>query len=121
MFQKDMFIAYVGEASGTTYAVGVDSIEKRYKVDVDAEYDKDKCKSLDAMLTKLLNEEQDPHEQHKISVRRTNLRRYVECRNNNGIPSAQASQVTIEEVLAGYKANFDEIWKNERYKWVNAK
>lgn len=121
MFQKDMFIAYVGEASGTTYAAGVDNIEKLYKVDVDSEYDKDKCKGLDVMLTKMLNEEQDSREQHKISVRRTNLRRYVECRNNNGIPPAKACQVAIEKVLAGYKANFDEIWKNERYKWVNAK
>ena len=90
MFQKDMFIAYVGEASGTTYAAGVDNIEKLYKVDVDSEYDKDKCKGLDAMLTKMLNEEQDPREQHKISGRRTNLRRYVECRNNNGVPPAKA-------------------------------
>ena len=37
MFDKTGFIAFVGSASGLSYANGLDNIEKAYTVDIDAE------------------------------------------------------------------------------------
>ena len=46
MFEREQFIAYVGEKSGSSYASGLAMIESTYAVDIDAEYLKDKCAHL---------------------------------------------------------------------------
>lgn len=53
MFDRDSFIAYVGDKSGSSYASGLKSIEGLYAVGIDEAYDTYQCASL------LLKIEQD--------------------------------------------------------------
>lgn len=46
MFDRDGFKKYVGTNSGSSYVNGLDNIEKFYRVDIDAELQKDKCVHL---------------------------------------------------------------------------
>ena len=65
MFDREGFIEYVGEKSGSSYASGLGRIEKLFSVDIDAEYAKDKC---EALLAHIVNKKQylDPKERRLL-------------------------------------------------------
>ena len=67
MFDKDGFMPYVGSASGSSYAGGLKAIETIYGIDIDAEYQSDKCIGL---LQKL---EQD---KKSTELNKTETKRY---------------------------------------------
>lgn len=50
MFDKQGFVAFVGSASGASYANGLENIEKVYSVDIDEEIDRDHAASLLVMI-----------------------------------------------------------------------
>ena len=43
---REGFMEYVGKKSGNSYASGLTRIDQLYSVDLDGEYDKDKCDAL---------------------------------------------------------------------------
>ena len=46
MFDRDGFKAFVGSNSGSSYVNGLDNVEKTYNVDINGEFQKDKCVHL---------------------------------------------------------------------------
>lgn len=46
MFDRDGFKVFVGRNSGSSYVNGLDNVEKTYNVDIDGEFQKDKCVHL---------------------------------------------------------------------------
>ena len=50
MFSRDEFISYVGSASGSSYAAGLKNIEKLYNINIDAEYERDRCVDILAKI-----------------------------------------------------------------------
>ena len=82
MFDKAGFIAYIGEKFGSIYAVSVESIEKLYDKDVDAEYEKDHCVSLLDYLKSIEGVGgTSTSNLSELRMRVSNLRRYVEYRD----------------------------------------
>ncbi|MDU6201148.1 MAG: AAA family ATPase [Flavonifractor plautii] len=83
MFDKDGFMPYVGSASGSSYAGGLKAIETIYGIDIDAEYQSDKCIGL---LQKL-EQDKKSTELNKTELKRrsdmtSHLKKYVEyCEN----------------------------------------
>ena len=71
MFEREQFIAYVGEKSGSSYASGLAMIESTYAVDIDAEYLKDKCAHLRSRI------EADKQNAKTYSTERKNLSNMV--------------------------------------------
>lgn len=43
MFDRNGFKVFVGSNSGSSYVNGLDNIEKTYNVDINKEFQKDKC------------------------------------------------------------------------------
>ncbi len=78
MFIKDEFMKYVGNTSGNSYATGLKSIESIYNVNIDAEFEKDECKSL---LKNLENAKKEKNisqtEQHKRRDNYSHLNKYT--------------------------------------------
>ena len=79
MFNKDGFMSYVGNVSGSNYATGLKYIENIYDVDIEVEYKKDECLSLlqklekDKRSTKL-----NKTEQKRRSDMTSHLKKYIE-------------------------------------------
>lgn len=114
MFDREGFMEYVGEKSGNSYASGLARIEKIYSVDLDAEYDKDKC---DVLLKQI---EQDKHtdglsakDSKRLSDFASHLKRYIAYRLN----SVDTVADRVQFVIKHYKEHFSSVDKNERYKW----
>lgn len=191
MFDKEGFIAYVGDKSGATYAYGLTRLEALCSVSIDDEYKKDHCASLFTSLDSLMAEDSDAGVELKKVSAKSKLRKYIEykeeplqpkepiveqfreclkdtpigtrlkrqeiielinsrygtkassiipsdyCYNmtNKGIPENHVSFFlnagtglyeyvgenytlpTIEGVIAAYKADFERVDDDERYKW----
>lgn len=85
MFERDSFIAFVGPASGSSYANGLMNIERLYGSDIDAEYEKDRC---DALLRKLIElkskQPEGAYEVSNIRNRISQLKRYIQFKDNGG-------------------------------------
>lgn len=119
MFKREGFMAYVGDRSGSSYASGLKNIESLYGTDIEAEYDRDQCRSLLAKI------EQDKkrtdlseNELHRRRDYASHLRKYAEFRRQR--LSGSADEVVkdhIRSVLTDYKADFKRINEQERYKW----
>lgn len=112
-------MAYVGDRSGSSYASGLKNIESLYGTDIEAEYDRDQCRSLLAKI------EQDKkrtdlseNELHRRRDYASHLRKYAEFRRQRLSGSAdEAVKDHIRSVLTDYKADFERINEQERYKW----
>lgn len=191
MYDRDGYIGYVGEKSGTTYAYGLSRIEALCSVSIDDEYEKDQCVSLLVTLGELIAGDNEAAEELKKVSAKSKLCKYIEykknpiqtkvpivdqfrecfkdvpigtrmkrqdiierinsrygttassiipsdyCYNmmNKGIPENHTSFFlnvgtalyeyvgenyslpTIEGVIAAYKADFEKVDDNERYKW----
>lgn len=114
MYDREGFLDYVGTKSGNSYAGSLGRIERLYSVDIDAEYDKDKC---EALLGQIENDKQrtdlDPKELKKRSDAASHLKRYITFRMN----AVDTVTDRILFVIDHYKANFGAVDKEERYKW----
>lgn len=81
MFDREEFIAYVGGNSGTSYASGLKNIEKLYSVNIDAEFEKDRCVEV---LSKIESDKKrsdlPENELHNRQNYYSHLKRYVEFR-----------------------------------------
>lgn len=119
MFNKDAFIAYVGDKSGTQYASGLGRIEKLYGVDIDAAYVKDGCASLLEQIEQdKLRVDLDARELKLRKDIASHLKRYIAFRS--GTKESTASDAVAEKiayVISHYKANFDTVAPQEQYKW----
>lgn len=119
MFKREGFMAYVGDKSGSSYASGLKNIEGLYGVDIDTEYNRDQCQSLLAKI------EQDKkrtdlseNELHKRRDYASHLRKYAEFRRQKQSSALDETvEDNIRQVLAEYKADFERINEEERYKW----
>lgn len=83
MFNKDGFMSYVGSASGSSYAGGLKAIENIYEVNIDNEYEKDKCFAL----LRTLEFDKKSTELNKTELKRrsdmtSHLKKYIEYREN---------------------------------------
>lgn len=114
MFDREGFMEYVGEKSGNSYASGLARIEKMYSVDLDGEYEKDKC---DVLLKQI---EQDKHsdglsakDSKRLSDFASHLKRYIAYRLN----SVDTVADRVQFVIKHYKEHFASVDKEERYKW----
>ena len=101
MFKREGFMAYVGDRSGSSYASGLKNIESLYGTDIEAEYDRDQCRSLLAKI------EQDKkrtdlseNELHRRRDYASHLRKYAEFRRQRLSGSAdEAVKDHIRSVL----------------------
>ncbi len=83
MFNKDGFVSYVGNASGSSYVAGLKAIETEYNVDIEKEHTKDKCSAL---LNKIEQDKQQDSLSDAVHKKLCNmlshLRKYVEFKEN---------------------------------------
>ncbi len=85
MFERDSFIAFVGPASGSSYANGLMNIERLYGSDIDAEYEKDRCDALLRKLNELKSKQPEgAYEVSNIRNRISQLKRYIQFKDNGG-------------------------------------
>lgn len=79
MFNRDKFMAFVGEKSGSSYASGLKRIESLYSVDVDSEYANDRCVSLLAQIEQDKRRvDLEPKELKQRSDAASHLKKYIE-------------------------------------------
>ncbi len=105
MFEKQAFKDYVGVSSGSSYATGLTSVESVYNVDIDAEYEKDKCASLLSLLDSAKKEAiHNETESHKRRDRYSHLKKYVE----------------FKEVVANSNKTAFELWIAKQSKKTNS-
>lgn len=119
MFNRDEFIAFVGDTSGTQYASGLSSIENLYGADIDAEYAKDGCVGLLSQLEgDKVRDDLSEKERKSRSDMTSHLKKYIAFRAG-AQPTEAANPVSekIAFVISHYKANFDTIAPQEQYKW----
>lgn len=125
MFDRENFIAYVGEKSGTQYANSLSRIEKLYKINVDAEFGEDKCATL---LDRIEHDKQrtdlEPKELKQRSYIASHLKRYIAFKTGTGqVASAAQNRSsgldinTLLFIIEKYKSDFSKIDGQERYKW----
>lgn len=83
MFNRDKFIAFVGDKSGGSYASGLKRIESLYDVDIDKEYDDDQCVSLLAQIEQdKRRTDLEPRELKQRSDAASHLKKYIEYMDN---------------------------------------
>ena len=81
MFSRDEFISYVGSASGSSYAAGLKNIEKLYNINIDAEYERDRCVDILAKIeADKKRSDLSENELHNRQNYYSHLKRYVEFR-----------------------------------------
>ena len=81
MFSRDEFMSYVGSASGSSYATGLKAIESIYGVDIDAEYERDRC--FDVLAKIEADKKRSDLSENELHNRQNNyshLKKYVEFR-----------------------------------------
>lgn len=78
MFDRDGYISYVGEKSGTTYAYGLTRLEALCSVSIDDEFEKDHCASLLASLDSMIADESGAGGELKKLTVKSKLRKYIE-------------------------------------------
>lgn len=127
-FHKEEFTQYLfdsGNKSPGGYCNSLDNIEKLLKVDVDGEYDKDRCESLYNKLQELRKTpELIGKNEHDVRTYASRLKKYVDFRNEAGRldverKNSQGDTVIekIKLVISKYKENFAQVDKDEKYKW----
>lgn len=81
MFSRDEFISYVGSASGSSYAAGLKNIEKLYNINVDVEYERDRCVDVLAKIeADKKRSDLSENELHNRQNYYSHLKRYIEFR-----------------------------------------
>ena len=84
MFHGDKFMAFVGEKSGNSYAIGLKRIESLYDVDIDQEYDDDQCASLLAQIEQdKRRTDLDSRKLKQRSDAALHLKKYIEYMDNS--------------------------------------
>ena len=125
MFDRDGYMAFVGEKSRNSYASGLNRIENLYAADIDEQYQRDCCRALleqieeDKKRTDLSRQELKSR-----SDMASHLRRYIAFKAGI-IPAADSTQPAapdsvnekIRMVIEKYKTEFAETDSKERYKW----
>lgn len=125
MFDRDGYMAFVGEKSRNSYASGLNRIENLYAADIDEQYQRDCCRALleqieeDKKRTDLSRQELKSR-----SDMASHLRRYIAFKAGI-IPAAGSTQPAapdsvnekIRMVIEKYKTEFAETDSKERYKW----
>ncbi len=79
MFDKEGIKKYVGATSASSYSTGLSTIERDYApIDIDAEFEKDECKTLLKKLHEAKNEKNiSPKELHKRRDNYSHLNKYT--------------------------------------------
>lgn len=116
-YQKQKFIDYMfnkGNAQPGGYCNGLDNVEKLFSVEIDAEYEKDKCEALYNRIQKMRKTpEQIGKNEHTVRQYASNVRRYVEFRQEQNVSKPAFSWIPFYEEFANkllaYKNKREEL------------
>ena len=125
-YLKQEFMAYMHDVkksnSPGVYANSLLNIERFLAVDVDAEFEKDKCADLyNRLQTLRKTPEKIGKKEHDVRQYASNLKRYVEFREWQGLEHDEQENPVkdrIKYIIDSYKENFVKVDEGERYKWI---
>lgn len=104
------------------YASGLNNVEKLLIVDIEAEFEKDKCVSLYDRLQELRKTpEKIGKNEHDVRQYASFVKKYTEFKEwkrNANISQENPVKDKIRYVIDSYKDNFSKVDEGERYKWI---
>lgn len=122
--QRDEFMEYLfqqGKAGPGAYCSNLLKIEEIFSVDIDLEYDKDRCESVLSLLREAKkNPEAIGKKDENIRNFISKVNKYIEFKNRDKASKNIADdpfQTNIKELIKAYKKSFYKIDSEERYKW----